>query len=150
MLANKHKCFSILHEMKQSGIDTSADVKLLAEKNIVPKSVVKALKESGDPVVCFYTGLNKKAHKLIKELLTCQGKSVGTYIKIATSIITQGTIAIEHTYDKQDADGQQSFMECLGLRELSSGLAEYFRTGNYTSLVEAVHRNREDVKQILD
>ena len=150
MLASKHKCYSILREMKQSGIDTSEDVKLLAEKNIVPKSVVKSLKESGDPVVCFYTGLNKKAHKLIKELLTCKGKSVGTFIKIATSLITQGTITMEHTFTKQDADGQQAFIECLGLKELSRGLKEYFDTGDYTTLVSAVEKNREDVKQILD
>lgn len=150
MLATKHDCYTILHEMRKSGIDTSKDVRMLSENGVIPESVIKVLKEKKDPVICFYTNLNKKAHKLIKELLTCEGKSVGTYIKIATSIITQGTITLEHTYDKKDADGQQAFIECLGLKALSDGLAKYFASGDYVPLVEAVMKNRTDVKQILD
>lgn len=150
MLATKHDCYTILHELRKSGVDTSKDVRMLSEKDIIPESVVKVLKEKNDPVICFYTNLNKKAHKLIKELLTCEGKSVGTYIKIATSLITQGTITLEHTYDKKDVDGQMAFIECLGLKALSEGLAKYFTSGDYSQLVESVKKNRMDVKQILD
>jgi hypothetical protein len=148
MLANKHKCFMVLHELKSRDIDIK-DMIFDINNNIIPKIVIEELIKQDDSVCNFYLSLNKKAHKLIKEILTCEDKPVGTYIKIATSLITQGTIALEHSF-KDDINGQNEFIECLNLRELSSALAEYFNTGDYTYLVDAVNKNKEDVKALLD
>ena len=150
MLTSKHTCYSILSELQQQGYDISDDIKEILEDGTIPKRVVEVLKERHDPVVGFYTNLNNKAHKIIKESLTCDGKSVATYIKIATSLITQATIALEHLYTTDDNEAQNNFIECIGLKELSRGLNIYFETGDHTVLVKAVHNNRKDIKQILD
>jgi hypothetical protein len=148
MLANKHKCFVILHNLQESGMNVSPYV-LDIERGTIPKIVVEELVKQNDSVCSFYLTLNNKAHKIIKEILTCEDKPVSTYIKIATSIITQGTIAIEHQF-KDDINGQNEFIECLNLKELSGAISEYFNTGNYESLVIAVNKNKSDVKALLD
>lgn len=148
MLATKHKCFTILHNLQESGIDVKEYINDLNE-GVMPKAIIEELVKQDDNVCKFYLTLNNKAHKIIKEILTCEDKPVGTYIKIATSIITQGTITLEHLF-KDDINGQNEFIECLNLKDLSSAIAEYFNTGNYDYLVEAVNKNRQDVKMLLD
>ena len=148
MLADKHKCFVILHKLQSEGIDVKDYIKDI-ENGIIPKAVIKELVDQNDNVCLFYLRLNNKAHKLIKEILTCDGKPVSTYIKIATSLITQGTIALEHSY-KDDINGQNEFIECLNLKEISKALNEYFTTGDYESLVNVINANKRDVKLLLD
>lgn len=148
MLTNKHECFNILRDLESQGYNITEDIHTVME-NKVPKSVVNVLKERKDPVVEFYTLLNNKAHKIIKEILTCDGKPINNYIKIATSIITQSAITLEHCFE-DDVDGQNSFIHNMGLENLSKGLYEYFSTGDYSLLVESVLQNKEDVKAILD
>ena len=149
MLATRHDCYVILYEIQNSGTDVSSELNEVITKNSVPRVVVEELIKRENPVVMFYLNLNKKAHKLIKELLTCDGKPVSNYIKIASSLITQCVIAVEHVYT-DDVSGQNDFFECLGLKQLSDGIKTYFDTGDYRSLVEAVNRNKEDVKSLLD
>ena len=148
MLASKHECFNILRELETQGTDISEDIKIVMQ-NKIPKSVVEVLKTKNNPVITFYTTLNNKAHKIIKEILTCDGKPINNYIKIATSIITQSAITLEHCFE-DDVDGQNSFIYNMGLENLSKGLYEYFSTGDYTLLVKSVLANKEDVKVILD
>lgn len=148
MLASKHKCFIILHDLQNEGIDVSGFIKDI-NSGTIPKEIVNKLIEQNDNVCNFYLLLNNKAHKIIKEILTCEDKPVSTYIKIATSIITQATISLEHLY-RDDINGQNDFIECLNLAELSSAISEYFNTGDYSHLVNAVNKNKEDVKLLLD
>ena len=148
MLTSRHDCLCILNELEKQGIDITEDIKL-AVANKIPKSVVSVLRERKDPVVQFYLTLNNKAHKIIKEILTCDGKPINNYIKIATSIITQSAITLEHCF-VDDMDGQNAFIKNMGLENLSRGLYEYFSTGDYTLLVNSVQANKEDVKLILD
>lgn len=147
MLTDKHTCYSILYEKKEQGVDVSEQLNEVLH-NVTPKVVVDKLREQNDPVVEFYIHLNNKAHKIIKEALTCDGKSVATYIKIATSIITQSVIALEHM--ECTVEQQNHFIECLGISRLSDSISIYFKTGNYTPLIEAVHQNQTDIKSILD
>lgn len=151
MLINKHDCYSILYELQEQGQDVTEDLKQIVHENVIPKKVVEELKIRNNPVVNFYLNLNNKAHKIIKELLTCdnENKSIVDFIKVATSLITQGMITVEHLY-KDDIAGQNYFIECLGLKELSSGLSDYFNSGDCTNLIKAVHNNKTDVKSILD
>lgn len=149
MLINKHDCYKVLFQLKSNGVDIHEDVTTLMSSDNIPKNVVSYLKETNYPTVAFYLNLNKKAHKIIKELLTCENKPISTYIKIATSLITQAVITIEHTC-QNDMETQNQLIENLGLCQLSNSLAEYFQTGNSSSLVEAVMSNRRDVKVILD
>ena len=151
MLTSKHNCNLILFELQNSGQDITQELKELIHKDKIPKCVVNELIKQEDPVVKFYLNLNNKAHKVIKELLTCDNddKSIVNFIKIATSLITQGMITVEHVY-KDNIEGQNHFIECLGLKDLANGLSEYFNSGDYTLLVNAVHNNKNDVKLILD
>ena len=149
MLCNKHDCYSILADLQNSGNDVSAELYEVIHNSTVPKIVIKELISRDDAVVSFYLNLNNKAHKIIKEVLTCEGKPVSTYIKIASSIITQGVITMEHIYES-DIEGQNNFVECLGLKRLSEGINIFFETGDYTPLVEAVQQNKLDVKTLLD
>ena len=149
MLINKHDCYSILFEMQSQGTDVHKEFKQLMIEDKTPKTVVTYLKDNNYPVIEFYLNLNNKAHKIIKEVLTCEGKPVSNYIKIATSIITQATITIEHTCH-DDINAQNKLIENLHLRELTHGLNDYFTTGDWTELVKTVHETRQDVKYILD
>lgn len=149
MLASKHDCYAILHELKNKGEDVSEELNQIIHEDITPRKVVAELKRRDTNEVRFYLNLNNKAHKIIKEILTCDGKPVSTYIKIATSLITQGVITMEHLFS-EDVDGQNYFIECLGLKQLSEGISIYFNTGDYTQLVEAVKSNQKDVRSLLD
>lgn len=152
MIINKHDCFNILFDLKSKGIDTHKELDILmhSEENfIVPKIIMDILKEQQNPIICFYTRLNNKAHKLIKEILTCDNKPIANYIKIATSLITQSTITLEHDFTN-NIEEQNNFIKLMGLKELSLGLSEYFTNGDYTLLVQAVKQNQLDVKSILE
>lgn len=148
MLTNKHECYTILNELNNNGVDV-ADALNEVVCGITPKVVVDELIKRDDDVVNFYLNLNKKAHKIIKEILTCDGKTVGTYIKIATSLITQSVITAEHLY-QNDIEGQNHFMECIGTARLAEALSYYFQTGDFSKLIETVEVNKQDVKSILD
>lgn len=149
MLTSKHKCYSILFNLQNEGIDISNELNEVRVDNTTPKVVIRELVKNDDDVVRFYLNLNNKAHKVIKNILTCDGKPVSEYIKIASSLITQGVITMEHIY-QSDVAGQNEFVDCLGLRRLSEGINAYFNTGDYTDLVEAVNQNQIDVKLLLD
>ena len=149
MLASKYDCYAILYELQNQGEDVSKDLNQVLNEGITPKRVVTELKKRDTNEVRFYLNLNNKAHKIIKEILSCDGKPVSTYIKIATSLITQGVITMEHLFS-EDIDGQNYFIECLGLKQLSEGISIYFNTGDYTQLVKAVNSNQQDVRSLLD
>lgn len=149
MLTSKHKCYSILFNLQNEGIDISNELNEVRVENTTPKVVIRELVKNDDDVVRFYLNLNNKAHKVIKNILTCDGKPVSEYIKIASSLITQGVITMEHIY-QSDVAGQNEFVDCIGLRRLSEGINAYFNTGDYTDLVEAVNQNQIDVKLLLD
>ena len=150
MLISKHDCYNVLFELQSSGVDVHEDLKkFMRNKTYTPKCVIDYLKDSNYPVIEFYLRLNNKAHKIIKEILTCENKPVATYIKIATSIITQATISLEHM-DKDDIEQQNILIDNLHLKELSKALNIYFTSGDYAPLVDAVKESREDVKAILD
>ena len=147
MLTTKHECYSILYDKEQQGVDVTEQLKEVVN-NVTPKLVVRQLIERNDPVVEFYTRLNTKAHKIRKEILTCEGKDVATYIKIATSIITQSVIALEHM--DCSVQEQNHFVNCLGITDLADGISTYYKTGDFIPLTQAVERNKQDVKSILD
>lgn len=149
MLVNKHDCYTVLFKLESSGCNVQEDISKLMSSDTVPRSVISYLKETGHPTIDFYLNLNKKAHKIIKELLSCENKPVSNYIKIATSLITQAIITIEHTC-QDNVEAQNQLIENLGLQRLSSSLTDYFSTGDPTNLVSAVMSNRQDVKDILD
>ena len=150
MLINKHDCYHILFELQSSGLATHEDIsRFMRERDYMPKCVINYLKEQNDPTIQFYLLLNNKAHKIIKEVLTCENKSVSTYIKIASSLITQATITLEHTC-QDDIDKQNELIENLHLKELTHGLNIYFSTGDFRELVSVVTETRNDVKAILD
>lgn len=150
MLINKHDCYSVLFEMQSQGKNVQEDIsKFMKNHDYVPPVVITYLKEQNYPTIEFYLRLNNKAHKVIKEILTCDNKPVSNYIKIATSLITQATITLEHTC-KDDIQLQNRLIEALYLKELSKALNIYFAEGDYTKLVETVNRIKQDVKLILD
>ena len=150
MLISKHDCYKYLFDIKDKGIDVSEHISSLAVNGVPDSQTLKLITEHFNvPTIEFYKFLNNKKHNIIKETLSSQGAPVSTYIKIATSIITQATITLEKQF-KDDLVGANKFMECLGLAKLSSALTEYFTTNNFTSLVETVNSVRTDIKLILD
>ena len=150
MIINKHDCFNILFDLQSKGNDVHDDIKKLMSDDVyIPTSVIKHLKESNYPIITFYLNLNNKAHKIIKEILSCDNKPISVYIKIATSIITQATIAIEHNCI-DDITSQNIIIEYLQLKELSQALCTYFTTGDFSELVSVITDLKQDVKTILD
>lgn len=150
MLINRHTCYNILFDLQSNGLNVQEDIsKFMKQRDYIPKCVIQKLKEQHYPTVEFYLLLNNKAHKVIKEILCCENKPVSNYIKIATSLITQATITLEHTC-QDNIELQNELIESLRLKELSHGLNTYFTTGDYTELVETVLQTRNDVKSILD
>lgn len=149
MLINKHDCYNILFEMRSQGKDVHKELDELMYENKIPKNVINYLKEQNYPTIEFYLKLNNKAHKIIKEVLCCENKPVSNYIKMATSIITQATITLEHMNPK-DIVAQNTLIENLHLRELSKALNTYFTYGDYSPLVKTIKETRLDIKAILD
>ena len=150
MLINRHDCYNILFELQSSNNDVHEELKeFMHNKNYIPKCVINYLKEHNYVVIEFYERLNNKAHKIIKEVLTCDNKPVSTYIKIATSIITQATITLEHM-DAKDIELQNTLIQNLHLAELTNALNIYFTTGKFNALVEVINEVKLDIKCILD
>ena len=149
MLISKHDCYNILFNLQSDSKNIHKDINILMKENKIPKSVIDYLIETHNPTVEFYLRLNNKAHKIIKEVLTCENKPVSNYIKIATSLITQATITIEHQC-KDDISTQNELINNLYLKELSKSLNTYFANGDYSELVETVMLIKQDIKAILD
>ena len=149
MLVSKHDCFTVLFEMQSEGKDVHKELTEVMHKGTIPKCVVNKLKEEHYPTIDFYLNLNNKAHKIIKEVLCCENKPVSNYIKMATSIITQATITLEHM-NPDSIKEQNTLIENLRLKELSHALNTYFTYGDYTPLVTTIKEVRADIKAILD
>lgn len=150
MIITKHECYKILFSLQEEGVDIQDDLRQLLTSNDIPVTVIKKLKTLNNPIITFYMYLNNKAHKIIKELLNCDGKSVAVYIKIATSIITQAIITIEHQFVESTKEEQNTFINNLGINCLSEGLCEYFKYGNAQPLIEAVQGCKVDLLIILN
>jgi hypothetical protein len=45
---------------------------------------------------------------------------------------------------------QNHFVNCLGITDLADGISTYYKTGDFIPLTQAVERNKQDVKSILD
>lgn len=118
---------------------------------IADKEIIKFLisKDEYLPAVEHYKLLNNKAHKIIHDIMICDGMEVFVYIKIATSLITQATLTLQHQF-KDNIKGANDFITCTRLRELSKALSIYFETGIYDNLVKEVNLIREDIKIIVD
>lgn len=151
MLLNKHDCYKILIELRdKQGINIDTELTQVLSDDIIPKVVIDYLKSmQSNPVIEFYLRLNNKAHKIIKQTLTCLNQPISIYIKIATSLITQAVITLEHDF-KNDIVGQNNFIQCLELANLSAGLNNYFSNGDSTLLITTVNNIRMDIKLILD
>lgn len=135
---NDKECSPLLNRMlEDTELDIDEEILIFLIKNNVKLSVVD-----------FYLLLNNKAHPIIKQLLTCEGKEVFHFIKLATSIITQATITLEHQFEN-DLFGANQFIHYLGLPELSDALSVYFNTGKYDRLVSQLNNNKKDVEIIL-
>ena len=151
MLINRHDCIEKLIKCEDPKADKLLDYLMKNPKEIINKEICKYfIKNKVEiPVIDHYKLLNKKAHKVIKEVLECEGKDVATYIKIATSLITQATITLEHQF-KDDVDGANNFIRNTLLCELSQALYLYFNYNDYTELVSVIEDIRNDIKLILD
>ena len=151
MLINRHDCIEKLIKCEDPKADKLLDYLMKNPKEIINKEICQYfIKNKVEiPVIGHYKLLNKKAHKVIKEVLECEGKDVATYIKIATSLITQGTITLEHQF-KDDVDGANNFIRNTLLCELSQALYLYFNYNDYTELVSVIGDIRNDIKLILD
>lgn len=155
MLISRHDCISIL--MKQNDIRADELLHYLINNQdiCITKDICDYLIEHNIevPVIEHYKLLNNKAHKVIKEVLESDGKDIATYIKIATSLITQATITLEHKFngdDKENRRAANKFIENTLLSELSQALYIYFNYNDYTELVNTVKKVKDDIKLILD
>ena len=99
--------------------------------------------------ICFLLKGESMNVKEFAKIHNQQLVTVSTYIKIASSLITQATITLEHTC-QDDIDKQNELIKNLHLKELTHGLNIYFSTGNYRELVDVVLETRNDIKAILD
>ena len=151
MLINRHDCIELL--MKQNDIKAEKLLsKLMSDPNLtINKEICDYFieRDLDVPTITHYKHLNNKAHKIIKEVLECDGKDVATYIKMATSLITQATITLEHQF-KDNLEGANTFIQNTLLCELSQALYIYFNYNDYTELVNTVDKIRYDIKLILD
>ena len=151
MLINRHDCIDIL--IKQNSEESEKLLHyLINHQDInINKTICKYFVNNNIniPTIEHYKLLNNKAHKVIKEVLECEGKDVATYIKIATSLITQATITLEHQF-KNDIEGSNTFIKNTMLCELSQALYLYFNYNDYTELVNVINVIRTDIKMILD
>lgn len=149
MLIYKHECLDRLFKYEKDN-NCQHLIKETIDNDYPSEKVIKFLVDRNEelPVVEHYSLLNKKAHKIIKEILNCDGKDVATYIKIATSLITQGTITLEHKF-KDDIKGANNFIKCTRLPQLSEALSLYFSYGNFNPLVEEINLIKKDIKIII-
>lgn len=154
MIINRHDCIKELIRLDTDDNDKECspllnrmleDTELDIDEEILTFLIKNNVKL---PVVDFYLLLNNKAHPIIKQILTCDGKEVFNFIKLATSIITQGTITLEHQF-KDDLLGANEFIHNIGLPELSESLSIYFSTGDYSYLISQLDENKRDIEIIL-
>lgn len=150
MLIEKHDCYNLL--LKYENECTDLITEMINNNTQINDKIIKFLigKNENLPVVEHYNLLNQKAHKIIKEILNCDGKDVATYIKIATSLITQGTITLEHKFNNSAIKDANNFIKCTRLPELSEALSIYFNTNNFKPLVYEVNNIKKDIKLIID
>lgn len=150
MLMYKHECLDRLFKYEKDN-ECKHLIKETVNSDEPTENVIRFLINQNEdlPVVEHYSLLNKKAHKIIKEIMNCEGKDVATYIKIATSLITQGTITLEHKF-KDDIKGANTFIRCTRLPELSEALSLYFSYGNFNPLVEEINLIKKDIKIIIN
>ena len=151
MLINRHDCIEVLMHRDDHKADTLLNYLINHPEESINKDICKYFIKNNIqiPVIEHYKLLNNKAHKIIKEVLECEGKDVATYIKIATSLITQATITLEHQF-KDDVDGANTFIRNTLLCELSQALYLYFNYNDYKELVNVIDKVRYDIKLILD
>ena len=149
MLINRHDCIELLCKFNDS--DNLLNYLILNPDITINKDIYIYLKEKNVslPVIEHYLLLNNKAHKIIKEILNCEGKDVATYIKIATSLITQATITLEHKFKDNNVEANK-FIENTMLSELSQALYVYFNKGQYTELVNVINKIKQDIKLIIN
>lgn len=151
MLIEVHDCLDILlkYETEKECRDLISE--FINNKCKISSDIIRFLLSKGEiiPTVEHYKLLNNKAHKIIHDIMICDGMEVFVYIKIATSLITQATLTLQHQF-KDNIKGANSFIACTRLRELSKALSIYFETGHYETLVKEVNLIKQDIKLIID
>lgn len=100
--------------------------------------------------VAFYKFLISKLHKVIKELLSDEPKTVCQCIKIVTCLITQATITLEKQFENKSLEDVNEFIECVDLKSLSNALTIYFTTGDITEIERQLQRVKDDVIFVKD
>lgn len=151
MIINRHDCINLLLKYDNEPECEQLLSNIINNNVDINSDVLRYLLAKGEyiPVIEHYKLLNNKAHKVIKEILTCEGREVAIYIKIATSLITQGTITLEHKF-KDDVKGANRFIAYTRLPELSEALYFYFKEGNFDYLVFEINNIRKDIELILN
>lgn len=151
MLMEVHDCLDTLLKYENESDCRELISEFINNKCRINSDIIRFLlnKDEVIPAVEHYKLLNNKAHKIIHDIMVCDGMEVFVYIKIATSLITQATITLEHQF-KNNIKGANSFITCARLRELSKALSIYFETGHYEILVKEVNLIRQDIKIIID
>lgn len=149
MIINRHDCIELLCNFNDADelLNTLMSNPTLSINSEIYKFLTN--KNVTLPVAEHYKLLNNKAHKIIKEVMDCEGKDVATYIKIATSLITQATITLEHQF-KDDVYNANKFIDNTMLAELSQALYIYFNKGQYEELVNTISIIKKDIKIIIE
>lgn len=150
MIIDRHDCIQTLIEMQNNGIDTEKELaEYIQDDSVIPSCVIDYLRENNNSIIAFYDRLNNKSHKIIKELFDSNSDTTTKVqcVKLATSIITQAMIMMEHEM-RDDVEKQNEFMKNIGIKSLSKGLCDYFNSNNAFGLIEAIQSNRRDIKNI--
>lgn len=106
--------------------------------------------EKSNDVIDFYKFLIDKLHKIITELLSDSPKTACQCIKTITSLITQATITLEKHFDADNLEAANEFMDCVGLKELSNSLTEYFSKGDLSEIENQLLRVKNDIIFVKD
>jgi hypothetical protein len=151
MIISRHRSLELLMQNKSDKTEKLIKFLLSHANESINKEIYSYFKKNKIqlPTAEHYLLLNKKAHKVIKEVLESEGKDVATYIKIATSLITQATITLEHQF-REDVNGANEFISNTMLADLSNALYLYFNYNDYSLLVSTIDKVRIDVKFLLD
>ena len=151
MLIELHNCLDTLLKYENENDCRELISEFINNKCKINSDIIRFLLSKNEviPAVEHYKLLNNKAHKIIHDIMVCNGMEVFVYIKIATSLITQATLTLQHQF-KNNIKGANDFITCTRLRELSKALSIYFETGIYDNLVKEVNLIREDIKIIVD
>lgn len=151
MLISRHKCIEQLMTCQDDHSDRLIKYLVNHPDKEINREIYSYLKKHNIdvPTADHYLLLNNKAHKIIKEVLESEGKDIATYIKIATSLITQATITLEHQF-KDNPIGANEFISNTLLAEISQALYLYFNQGDYSELVNVINDVKQDLKVLLD